>query len=902
MRTPLFFILLSYAFATFAATPKPNIVFIMIDDLGPGWVDYDDSNPEVNTPNLQRLAETGMVFTRAYAAASICSPTRAACITGMSPAQIGMTTHIPGVANRERPGPKGGPRDAETLYHLPLELPSYARELKKLGYATGFIGKWHLAGTGSVKTKDGIVDAKWHPEQYGFDSNVGGCAYGQPKSWFDPYRNGTVKDRKKGEYLTDRLGDEAAAFIKANQDQPFHLTFWPYSVHTPIKAPKELVAKNGGSNYRAMLESMDKAVGKVLDTLEATGTLEQTMVVFYSDNGGHIPTKWLADKKASLLEGGLRVPMVVSWPGVIKAGTTTEVPVNTMDFFPTFVHAAGGNTDAIEQLEGLDLRPVFDAADTLERDALYWHFPHNRMEVKLYMGSVILEGDWKFYQSLGLKKDALFNLKDDPMETKNIIADHPERVTALRKKLNQWLEDVSAKMPKKNPKGAAIIPPVQPAPPAPAAAKPNVVIIFTDDQGYQDLGCYGSPDIKTPHLDQMAKEGMKFTSFYAQTVCGPSRAALLTGCYPMRTERAPHDKGAVPHPAMSLNEITIAELLKPLGYHTAMIGKWDLSGRKHKKDFRVELNPGNQGFDESFWTETSGDGPIRKGAEIAVAKPVRSTLTTRYTDEAISFIERNQDQPFFLYLAHVMPHTKLAVSKAFKGKSAGGLYGDVIEEIDHQVGRVLSRIKQLGLDENTYVIFMSDNGPWWKEGDHAGHCAPLRSAKTSTYEGGLRVPFIIRAPGKVPAGSHSDLVCAGLDLLPTIAALTGASVPGDRVIDGLDISGVFHGTQTELDRPFFYYQHQALRAVRRGDWKLHLPHSELDRTKEGKTWQGHVPTEDRSYITEFTLYNLTEDIGETTNVATEQPEVVERLLADLAFAKKDIGYHNTIGTNARRSY
>ena len=278
----------------------------------------------------------------------------------MSPAQIGMTTHIPGKAGNERPGPRGGPRGVESLKHLPLALPSYARELKKLGYTTGFIGKWHLAGEGSVATKNGIVNRDYHPEHYGFDSNVGGCALGQPKSWFDPYRNGTISNRKKGEYLTDRLGDEAAAFIQANKDKPFHLSLWPYSVHTPIKAPKDLVEMNGGNAFRAMLESLDGAVGKVLNTLVTTGTLDNTMVIFYSDNGGHFPTKWLADKKASLLEGGVRVPMVVRWPGVTKGGSTCDVPVNSMDFFPTFVHAAGGSTADITQLEGLDLKPVFE--------------------------------------------------------------------------------------------------------------------------------------------------------------------------------------------------------------------------------------------------------------------------------------------------------------------------------------------------------------------------------------------------------------------------------------------------------------------------------------------------------------------------------------------------------------
>jgi arylsulfatase A-like enzyme len=446
--------LLSIAFCllgcsvSFAQTGKPNIVFIMADDLGPGWVDFDGSNEKINTPNLERLAKSGMEFTRAYAAASVCSPTRAACITGMSPAQIGLTTHVPGKAGNERRGPKGSPREAESLKYLPLELPTYAHELKKLGYATAFMGKWHLAGEGSTRSKTGVINEAYHPEHFGFDINIAGCAYGSPKSWFDPYRNLAIANRKKGEYLTDRLGDEAAAFVLAHDDEPFHLTLWPYSVHTPIKAPKALVKKNGGDAYLAMLESLDGAVGKVLDALDEIGARENTIVVFYSDNGGHKPTQWLADKKGSLLEGGLRVPMLVSWPKVIADGSKCEVPVSSMDFFPTFVHAGGGSTTEIEQLEGLDLKPLFEGQKTLERDALYWHFPHNRPDVNLYMGSVILQNDWKFYQGLGLFEDSLFNLKDDPMERSNVIDAHPEIASEMRVKLEKWREKVSARMPR----------------------------------------------------------------------------------------------------------------------------------------------------------------------------------------------------------------------------------------------------------------------------------------------------------------------------------------------------------------------------------------------------------------------------------------------------------------------
>lgn len=434
---------------TKADESKPNIVFIMADDLGPGWADFDGSDEKVNTPNLERLAKSGILFTKAYAAASVCSPTRAACITGMSPAQIGLTTHIPGRGGNGRKSP-GNPKDAPSLKHLPLEMPSYARELQKQGYATSFIGKWHLAGEGSVKTKDGTVDSSYHPEHFGFDTNLGGNATGQPKSWFDPYKNGTIKNGKKGEYLTDRLGDEAVSFINANKEQPFHLSLWLYQVHTPIRAPKPLVKKNGGNAYLAMLESMDNAVGKVLDTLESNGLLENTMVVFYSDNGGNKPTKWLRDKKGSLLEGGIRVPMAVSWPKVISAGMVTDEPVTSMDFFPTFVHAAGGSTKEIPQLEGLDLMPLFQGEESLDRDALFWHYPHNRPDVKYYMGSVIISGEWKLYQGYGQKEDALYNLKDDPMEESNALSAKPEVAGHLRGELDKWLKKVDAKFPDPN--------------------------------------------------------------------------------------------------------------------------------------------------------------------------------------------------------------------------------------------------------------------------------------------------------------------------------------------------------------------------------------------------------------------------------------------------------------------
>ena len=427
---------------------------------------------------------------------------------------------------------------------------------------------------------------------------------------------------------------------------------------------------------------------------------------------------------------------------------------------------------------------------------------------------------------------------------------------------------------------------------------PNFIIIFSDDQGYQDLGCYGSPDIKTPRIDQMANEGMRFTNFYAQTVCGPSRAALMTGCYPPRVARQ-SDPNSI-HPELHLDEITIAEVLKQQGYATAAVGKWDLAGHNPAK-YKPELLPTHQGFDEFFGTPGSNDSKvdlIRDQQKIDDNADM-STLTRRYTDEAIAFMERQKEKPFFLYLAHTMPHTKLAASKQFKGKSAHGLYGDVIEELDFNVGRVLDRVKELGLDDNTYVIFTSDNGPWLIRNDNGGHADPLRSGKTSCWEGGMRVPCVVRAPGKVPAGSECSAVSATIDLLPTLAKLASASAPADRAIDGVDISELVHGQKAELKRSYFYYQHNCLRAVRSGKWKLMLPHTEPVKTSILKRWKRHVAKADALRLNKVELYDLESDIGESTDLAEQHPDLVAELRNLAQWARNDIGDHDRFGNNAR---
>ena len=326
--------------------------------------------------------------------------------------------------------------------------------------------------------------------------------------------------------------------------------------------------------------------------------------------------------------------------------------------------------------------------------------------------------------------------------------------------------------------------------------RPNILIIFTDDQGYADLGCFGNKKNKTPRLDQLAKEGTRFTSFYAQPVCGPSRSALLTGRYPVRS------KGW----GMPASEITFAELMKPAGYQTVCIGKWDVSNRKEI----IERMPNAQGFDYYYGTLGANDNGFIKFHEnnTAVGETEDMSCTIRlYTDKAIDFLENRRDpnKPFVLYLAHTMLHTIIDASPEFKGKSAGGLYGDVVEELDHETGRLLDKLDALGLRDNTLVIYTTDNGPWCqskyyenKKGHPEGSIfwgdpGPLRAGKGSAYEAGSRVPCIVRWPGKVPAGRTSDALWATIDFLPTFTALSGVKPPMDRVIDGIDQTALLLG-------------------------------------------------------------------------------------------------------------
>lgn len=409
-------------------------------------------------------------------------------------------------------------------------------------------------------------------------------------------------------------------------------------------------------------------------------------------------------------------------------------------------------------------------------------------------------------------------------------------------------------------------------PTATAERPPNFVVILTDDQGYADLGCYGAEAIDTPEIDRMSAEGMRFTNFYAAApICTPTRAALMTGSYATRVGlgtplHTPDNYGLNP------DEITLAEVLRDAGCATGCVGKWHLG---HHDAFL----PTRQGFDYYYGTPMGHMfrtiNPAEKRTELflrneeRISHPPTPELTERFTEEAVHFIARHRDEPFFLYLAHTMPHIPLEASERFRGTSDGGLYGDVIETIDWSTGQVLQAIRDMGLAEETYVIFTSDNGP--HKGD--GSAGPFRGHKHSAYEGGVRVPGIVWGPGRVPAGSASDAVVATFDLYPTLASLAGAQVPTDRVIDGEDLAPLWHGMDNASphDQFIYYVRHGRVAGLRVGAWKLLVEVETGPWSHEG-----------------VALYNLAKDPGEQKNLAAKHPEKVEAMREQLKAADDEV--------------
>lgn len=428
---------------------RPNIVLIMIDDLA--WMDLAcQGNLLVDTPNIDRLATQGMRLTDAYAAAPVCSPTRASIVSGQSPARLHLTTHIP-----DGHQPKGctlyPPED--TRDRLPLETVTIAERLKEAGYATAFLGKWHLSGRG-------WGDEEFFPDRQGFDVNIGGCGFGGPSGFFHPYRFPNLKSEVEGEYLPDRLADEAIAWMESKKGQPFMMFLWNYTVHWPVAAKADVFEKYKDRNalvnkeYGAMVECMDQAIGRVITAIDEMGLAEDTLIVFTSDNGGFsgvTSNAPLRESKGYLYEGGIRVPMIVRWPGRVEEGVLCDTPVVTTDLYPTFLQVAGLKPSSEKPLDGESLIPLWTGKGKPSRDMIGFHFPNYAWHKDNRLGSAIRSGDYKLLKWYDDGSTELYNLKDDLSEKNDLTAAMPEKSAELEKKLDAWLKDVDAAMPVRKP-------------------------------------------------------------------------------------------------------------------------------------------------------------------------------------------------------------------------------------------------------------------------------------------------------------------------------------------------------------------------------------------------------------------------------------------------------------------
>lgn len=955
---------------------RPNVLVILADDLG--FSDVGCYGGEIDTPHLDSLAAGGLRFTQGYQTAR-CWPSRAALLTGFYPQAV----------NRDAlPGGNGG-KDGKRPAWARL-LPEL---LALAGYRSYHSGKWHVDGdplaqgfarsllvdaaaqsnyfTTQAVTEDGrpvpetadsyvttvigdhaVRCLRDHAAAHAATPFFHYVAFTAPhfplhapadliakyheryRAGWDAVRAARVARLAQAEIVSTPSGDMERGVGLPYPVQKMRERLGPHEIDRPI-AWAELTAEQQAFQaekmaiHAAMVEAMDRAVGRIVAELKAVGLFDDTLILFASDNGGsaemlirgegHDPAAVPGSRKTFLClgpgwsscanapfrrhkmwnhEGGIATPWIVHWPnGGFDASGLRRQQVHLIDVAPTVLELAGVEPAATHA--GIPVPPMHGRSFVKSlrepnsppiHDALWWCHGGHR---------AIREGDWKLVADRGQAWE-LYDLAADRCETTNVAASHPDRVCALEARWTQIADECRklAATPGGEPRAAAPRP-------------PNVVIMFCDDLGYGDPSCYGGK-VPTPNIDRIAREGIRFTDFHVpHPVCSASRAALLTGCYSPRVSihgaLAPSNTHGI-----AATETTLAELLRDRGYRTACVGKWHLG---HLPEFL----PTRHGFDEwlglpysnDMWPPNGGKWPplpLFDGEQVIdadVTAEEQATLTGRYTARAINFIERSakaaDGKPFFLYLAHTMPHVPLFVGEEFRGKAGSGVYGDVVTEIDASVGAVLDTLDRTDRAKDTLVVFTSDNGPWLLFGNHGGSAGPLREGKATVFEGGIREPCVARLPGVIPAGRVSDALLATIDILPTVAALTGDSLAHDaegyslvagKRIDGHDRRGAFMATEppaaSDAVTHWYYYKTGELQAVRRGRWKLLLPHtaSSMAGQEPGRDGRSGKPA---ALKIGRELYDLRADIAEQHDVATKHPEIVAELEQEAEKARRELG-------------
>ncbi len=942
------------------AAEKPNVVFILADDLGYGDVKCLNPDGKIATPNLDRLAAGGMVFTDAHSGSSVCSPTRYGLLTGRYSWR-----------SRLKNGVLGGlsPRLIE-----PDRL-TVAALLKQHGYHTACVGKWHLGmdwvrkegksvSELSIETPDQVWNVDYSrpiqngPNRVGFDYYFGISASLDmvPYTYIEndrvtklPTEERTFplmlgRDRggltRKGpaapgfdaaDVLPDLtrkavevIGGRAAS---ANKGEPFFLYLPLASPHTPILPTAAWRGKSGLNPYADFVMETDGAVGEVLKALDAHGLADNTLVILTSDNGcspqakfdelvpkGHNPNHVFRGHKADVYEGGHRVPFLVRWPAKVKAGTKSDRLVCLTDFMATCADLLGAKLPDDAGEDSVSFLPaLLGKEDGPGREAVVHHSMNGSFAVR--------QGKWKLALCPGSggwsaprpgRDDTskaplvqLFDLEADVGEKQNRQEKHSEVVERLTKLLEKYAADGRSTpgKPQKNTgevdvwkagKQAHQPLPRREPPAAARAEKPNVIFFLIDDLGWTDLGCQGSDLYETPHLDRLAKDGVRFTDAYsACTVCSPTRAALMTGKYPARLHITDWIPGrVVPDARLKIpdwtkylprEETTVAEALKAAGYVTGLVGKWHLGDEKEgwpdKHGFDVNLGGYERGQPPSYFSPyripTLKDGPAGE------------YLTDREADDAAQFIAANKGRPFFLYLPLYAVHTPLQAKKELVERYRQAIkpgmrhtnptYAAMVHGVDQAVGRVREALKEHGLAGRTLIVFTSDNGGLSHGRTPSTSNVPLRAGKGSAYEGGVRVPLLVLWPGVTPAGGVCAEPVITADLYPTLLEIAGArGEPGhNAAVDGESLVPLLKGPRAKPRREAIYWHYPHYHAggatpygaVRAGDWKL-IEFYEDDRVE---------------------LYNLKDDLGEKKDLAAAMPDKARGLREKLHAWRKAVG-------------
>jgi arylsulfatase A-like enzyme len=890
-----------------------------------------------------------MRFTNAYAACPICAPSRAAILTGKLPSNTGFVDNYISELDGKTL------QRAEDRQFLDLEEVTLAEAFQSHGYQTGFVGKWHLTSNNETHL----------PTNQGFDVNIAGGWWGHPRGrtgFFSPWQMAHLEDGPKGEYLPDRLTTEAIRVMNgfAEEENPWLLYMSYYTVHAPFHSKPEkkepYASRTRNPAYSGMVASLDENVGRLLDWLAQSGARDNTIVVFTSDNGGHVAASNIAplrSYKGALYEGGIRVPCIIDWPGVIEPGSVSDAPIHGVDFYATLLAAAGLPPQPEDHEDSVNLVPLLNGkSPDFNRGPMVWHYPLGVPHIAhSHPGSVIRDGDWKYLRFYTDGREELYNLSDDIGETKNLAAAMPEKAAELKAQLDAVLKKHNAAIPAAVPpkpkrrakkKGTAAQPATdQPINRSTAPQAPNIIFIMADDLGYADVSCYGAEKIQTPNIDRIAAEGIRFTDGHAgASTCTPTRYGFMTGRYNFRSWLKCSALSTSAPLLIDPDRVTVPSFLKSKGYATSIVGKWHLGygsepgfeddrgdippnyweTRGPGPDWNGVLRPGTEenGFGYSYVIPVANSFPpyvivendrvegLRKDSPIGALQSknggkMEGGEGARWTDEELidkfagkleSELDRlaTNDAPFFLCYTSSHPHIGARRGsrrghwphERFAGTSQAGPFGDTVHELDWSVGVILEKLDELDIADDTLIIFTSDNGGYPRKfNDHYPMGPILRGGKGDLTEGGTRVPFVARWPGRIPAGAISKEIVSTTDMMATFAAVIDENLPEGAGPDSDNVLPAFLGKALpDPDRSIVFISGgTGALALRSGKWKL----------IEGQGDRGYGEMRQKKPVPNpgpgappHQLYNLDEDLGEANNLYLQHPEIAERMLKQLA--------------------